>query len=171
MAGALVSTVRDGVATTGTDGHVFLKLDSGMTEAFVDRLRTVPSTPLRFCLDLVIPTMSAMRPEASPSLWPVTVVNQGISSPKARDEPRKIWKNESCGRPRLVTFSLLTAVGAYCSGMSAKDASIPPRSTGSPRGQEGGCTCQSANDNRWNKFIKMKSMCPQEFSKGKHCYN
>lgn len=32
MAGALVSAVQDKVVTTGTDGHTFLKLDSGMTD-------------------------------------------------------------------------------------------------------------------------------------------
>merc|ERR1712127_162 len=32
MAGALVSTVQDKVITTGEDGHVFLKMDAGMTD-------------------------------------------------------------------------------------------------------------------------------------------
>ena len=32
MAGALVSTVQDKVSTTGDSGHIFLKLDAGMTD-------------------------------------------------------------------------------------------------------------------------------------------
>merc|ERR1712232_887894 len=32
MAGALVSTVQDKVSTSGDSGHVFLKLDAGMTD-------------------------------------------------------------------------------------------------------------------------------------------
>jgi diaminopimelate decarboxylase len=117
MAGALVSTVQDKVFTTGKDGHVFLKLDSGMTDV--------------------------LRPSLYGAIHPITILPGSGKEEDVGDESEAVIISGHCcesgdiltpkpGEPEdLAERSLRKAEigdilvmdgsGAYCSGMSAKN--------------------------------------------------
>jgi diaminopimelate decarboxylase len=117
MAGALVSTVQDKVFTTGESGHVFLKLDAGMTDV--------------------------LRPSLYGAIHPITVFPQsGKSSDVGSDKESVVVVGHCCesgdlmtpqpGEPEKLGERLLRKAeigdilivdgsGAYCSGMSTKN--------------------------------------------------
>lgn len=117
MAGALVSTVQDKVSTTGTDGHVFLKLDSGMTDV--------------------------LRPSLYGAVHPITVLPGSGNPDDVGDETEAVIVAGHCcesgdiltpkpGEPEdleerhlrkasIGDLLIIDGSGAYCSGMSAKN--------------------------------------------------
>ena len=116
MSGALVSTVQDKVST-GADGHVFLKLDAGMTDV--------------------------LRPSLYGAIHPMTVLpGSGLTLDVGSEQESVVVVGHCCesgdlmtpepGQPeslaeRLVRKAAIGDVlvmdgsGAYCSGMSSKN--------------------------------------------------
>jgi len=117
MAGALVSTVQDKVFTTGEDGHIFLKLDSGMTDV--------------------------LRPSLYGAVHPITVFpGSGKSDDVGADTEEAVVVGHCCESGDLMTpkagapeelaeyafrkaeigdIVVMDGSGAYCSGMSTKN--------------------------------------------------
>jgi diaminopimelate decarboxylase len=117
MAGALVSTVQDKVLTTGPSGHVFLKLDAGMTDV--------------------------LRPSLYGAVHPMTVLPQSGSVGDIGTAQESVVVVGHCcesgdlmtpapGAPEELSERLLRTAeigdilvidgsGAYCSGMSSKN--------------------------------------------------
>jgi len=117
MAGALISTVQDKVATTGDSGHVFLKLDSGMTDVLRPSLYGAvhPITLL---------PRSGKESDVGSETEDVVVVGHCCESgdlmtpvdgsPEELGE-RKLRKAE------VGDIVVMDGCGAYCSGMSTKN--------------------------------------------------
>ena len=117
MAGAVVSTIQDKVFTTGDSGHVFLKLDAGMTDV--------------------------LRPSLYGAIHPITIFPQsGKSEDVGTDKESVVVVGHCCesgdlmtpqpGEPEKLGERLLRKAeigdilvidgsGAYCSGMSSKN--------------------------------------------------
>lgn len=117
MAGAVVSTVQDKVETRGDDGHVFLKLDAGMTDV--------------------------LRPSLYGAVHPLTILpGSGLSADVGKDAESVVVVGHCCesgdlmtpapGEPEQLEERLLRRAdigdlvvmdgsGAYCSGMSTKN--------------------------------------------------
>ena len=117
MAGALVSTVQDKVMTTGESGHVFLKLDAGMTDV--------------------------LRPSLYGAVHPMTVLPGSGKSADIGDERESVVVVGHCcesgdlmtpapGEPEALAeralrkaeigdLLIMDGSGAYCSGMSTKN--------------------------------------------------
>jgi diaminopimelate decarboxylase len=117
MAGALVSTVQDKVTTLGEGGHVFLKLDAGMTDV--------------------------LRPSLYGAVHPITLLpGSGRSSDVGSDTENVVVVGHCCESGDLMTplpgeaeslgevalrraaigdILVMDGSGAYCSGMSAKN--------------------------------------------------
>jgi len=124
MAGALVSTVQDKVLTTGEDGHIFLKLDAGMTDI--------------------------LRPSLYGAVHPITILPQsGKTEDVGTDAESVVVVGHCCesgdlmtpapGEPETLGERLLRKAsigdmlimdgsGAYCSGMSTKNYNSFPES-------------------------------------------
>mmetsp|Transcript_1596 Transcript_1596/g.2272 ORF Transcript_1596/g.2272 Transcript_1596/m.2272 type:complete len:492 (+) Transcript_1596:160-1635(+) len=116
MAGAIVSTVQDKVETTGEDGHIFLKLDAGMTDV--------------------------LRPSLYGAVHPITVLPASGNSADIGSETEDVVVVGHCcesgdlmtpkpGEPEALGERMLRKAtigdilvmdgsGAYCAGMSAK---------------------------------------------------
>jgi len=117
MAGALVSTVQDKVFTTGEGGHVFLKLDSGMTDV--------------------------LRPSLYGAIHPMTILpGTGKSEDVGSEEESVVVVGHCCESGDLMTpesglpeslaeralrkaeigdLLVMDGSGAYCAGMSTKN--------------------------------------------------
>ena len=117
MAGALVSTVQDKVFTTGDAGHVFLKLDAGMTDV--------------------------LRPSLYGAVHPMTILPGSGKTEDVGDETESVVVVGHCcesgdlmtpepGEPEALSERLLRKAeigdvlvidgsGAYCSAMSTKN--------------------------------------------------
>jgi len=117
MAGALVSTVQDKVFTTGESGHVFLKLDSGMTDV--------------------------LRPSLYGAIHPITILpGSGLSADVGSEAENVVVVGHCCESGDLMTpkpgepedlaertlrkaeigdIAVMDGSGAYCSGMSTKN--------------------------------------------------
>jgi len=117
MAGALVSTVQDKVFTTGDSGHVFLKLDAGMTDVLRPSLygASHPTT--------ILPG-SGNSEDLGDETEDVVVVGHCCESgdlmtpvPGSPEElgERKLRKAE------IGDILVMDGSGAYCSGMSSKN--------------------------------------------------
>ena len=116
-AGSLVATVQDKVKTTGPGGHVFLKLDAGMTEVLRPSLYGAQH-PL-----VVVPADPA-RDGGGGAVEPAVVVGHCCESgdllsclpgdPEALDDRRLA----ACEAGDLL---VVEGAGAYCSGMATKN--------------------------------------------------
>jgi diaminopimelate decarboxylase len=117
MAGAVLSTVQDKVFTTGQDGHVFLKLDSGMTDV--------------------------LRPSLYGAIHPITVLPGSGKIEDIGEETEAVIVAGHCcesgdiltpkpGEPEALEerhlrkaaigdILIIDGSGAYCSGMSSKN--------------------------------------------------
>merc|ERR1712032_66694 len=117
MAGALISTVQDKVVTTGDSGHVFLKLDSGMTDV--------------------------LRPSLYGAVHPITLFpGSGEGNDVGSETEDVVVVGHCCESGDLMTpvdgspeelaerklrkaevgdFVVMDGSGAYCSGMSTKN--------------------------------------------------
>mmetsp|Transcript_114318 Transcript_114318/g.328418 ORF Transcript_114318/g.328418 Transcript_114318/m.328418 type:complete len:478 (-) Transcript_114318:60-1493(-) len=117
MAGALVSTIQDKVFTTGDSGHVFLKLDAGMTDV--------------------------LRPSLYGAIHPITIFpGSGKSSDVGSETENVVVVGHCCESGDLMTpkpgepedlaertlrlaeigdIAVMDGSGAYCSGMSTKN--------------------------------------------------
>merc|ERR1712038_265321 len=117
MAGALVSTVQDKVITTGEDGHVFLKMDAGMTDV--------------------------LRPSLYGAIHPITILPGSGDSADVGDESESVVVVGHCcesgdlmtpqeGEPEALgeralrkaaigDIIVMDGSGAYCAGMSTKN--------------------------------------------------
>jgi diaminopimelate decarboxylase len=122
MAGALISTVQDKVFTTGENGHVFLKLDAGMTDV--------------------------LRPSLYGAVHPITVLPGSGKSVDVGDETESVVVVGHCcesgdlmtpeaGQPESLAereyrkasigdILIMDGSGAYCSGMSSKNYNSYP---------------------------------------------
>lgn len=117
MAGALVTTVQDKVFTTGESGHVFLKLDAGMTDVLRPSLYGAihPMT--------VLPK-SGNAADVGEESEDVVVVGHccesgDLMTPKPGEpedlEARTLMKAE------IGDVLVIDGSGAYCSGMNTKN--------------------------------------------------
>jgi len=117
MAGALVSSVQDKVATTGEGGHVFLKMDAGMTDV--------------------------LRPSLYGAIHPITILPGSGDSADVGDETESVVVVGHCcesgdlmtpkeGEPEAIgerelrkasigDIIVMDGSGAYCAGMSTKN--------------------------------------------------
>jgi len=124
MAGALVSTIQDKVFTTGESGHIFLKLDAGMTDV--------------------------LRPSLYGAVHPMTLFpGSGDSTDLGSEQESVVVVGHCCesgdlmtpepGEPEALAERLLRKAnvgdilvmdgsGAYCSGMSTKHYNSFPES-------------------------------------------
>lgn len=134
MAGALVSTVQDKMFTTGQDGHVFLKLDSGMTDV--------------------------LRPSLYGAIHPITILPGSGKPEDVGDETEGVIIAGHCcesgdiltpkpGAPEdleeralrkaeIGDILVMDGSGAYCSGMSAKNYNSFPEAPEILVDKEGG---------------------------------
>jgi len=133
-AGALVSTVQDRVETTGEDGHVFLKLDAGMTDV--------------------------LRPSLYGAVHPLTVLpGSGKSEDVGENTEDVVVVGHCCESGDLMTpmpgepeelgertlrkaspgdILVMDGSGAYCSGMSTKHYNSFPEAAEVMLDKEGG---------------------------------
>lgn len=117
MAGALVSSIQDKVATTGDAGHVFLKMDAGMTDV--------------------------LRPSLYGAIHPLTIFPGSGDSNDVGDESESVVVVGHCcesgdlmtpkeGEPEAIgerdlrkadigDIIVMDGSGAYCAGMSTKN--------------------------------------------------
>jgi diaminopimelate decarboxylase len=116
MAGALVSTIQDKVETTGDGGHVFLKLDAGMTDVLRPSLYGAvhPMT--------VLPGSGKTADVGTATENVVVVGHCCESGDLMTPQP---GEPESLGERTLRQASIgdvliMDGSGAYCSGMSTK---------------------------------------------------
>ena len=117
MGGALVSTIQDKVFTTGDSGHIFLKLDAGMTDVLRPSLYGAihPMT--------VLPASGKLEDVGS-EMEDVVVVGHccesgDLMTPKP-GEPEALAER-SLRKAQIGDILVIDGSGAYCSGMSAKN--------------------------------------------------
>src|SRR5699024_6891572 len=112
-AGAIVSTVQD-IVDTGSAGHTFLKLDTGMTEILRPSLYGAQH-PL-----IVVPANENKTRETATSLVVGHCCESGDILTPAPDQPEVL-------QPRPLTKAehgdllVIEGTGAYCSSMPAKN--------------------------------------------------
>ena len=116
MSGALVSTIQDKVSTTGEDGHVFLKLDAGMTDVLRPSLYGAihPMT--------ILPG-SGKAADVGSEQEEVVVVGHccesgDLMTPKP-GEPEDLAER-TLRKAEIGDVMIMDGSGAYCSGMSTK---------------------------------------------------
>jgi len=115
MAGALVSTVQDKVTTTGDDGHIFLKLDAGMT----DVLR--PSLYGAVHPMAVLPSTGSDATEDEESVVVVGhCCESGDLMTPAPGEPEQLAERV-LRKAEIGDLLIMDGSGAYCAGMSTKN--------------------------------------------------
>lgn len=117
MSGALVSTVQDKVTTTGEGGHIFLKMDAGMTDV--------------------------LRPSLYGAIHPITILpGSGQSEDVGSEQESAVVVGHCCESGDLMTplegepeslgertlrkaeigdIIVMDGSGAYCAGMSTKN--------------------------------------------------
>lgn len=122
MAGALVSTVQDKVSTTTEDGHVFLKLDAGMT----DVLR--PS--LYGAIHPITIFPSSGKSEDIGSEMESTVVvghccESGDLMTPQEGQPESL-SERTARKADIGDLLVMDGSGAYCSAMSTKNYNSYP---------------------------------------------
>ena len=117
MAGALVTTIQDKVLTTGDSGHIFLKLDSGMTDVLRPSLYGAihPMTLL---------PGSGDSADIGSHIEDVVVVGHccesgDLMTPEA-GEPESLAER-SLRKAEIGDILIMDGSGAYCSGMSTKN--------------------------------------------------
>ena len=115
MAGALISTVQDKVSTTGDGGHIFLKLDAGMTDVLRPSLYGAvhPMT--------VLPSASSDSSDEEESVVVVGhCCESGDLMTPAPAEPEQLAER-MLRKAEIGDLLVLDGSGAYCSGMSTKN--------------------------------------------------
>lgn len=117
MAGALVSSVQDKVATTGEGGHVFLKMDAGMTDVLRPSLYGAIHP-------LTILPGSGDSADVGDETESVVVVGHccesgDLMTPK-EGEPEAIGERE-LRKASIGDIIVMDGSGAYCAGMSTKN--------------------------------------------------
>uniref|UniRef100_A0A7S2YLN9 Orn/DAP/Arg decarboxylase 2 C-terminal domain-containing protein n=2 Tax=Entomoneis paludosa TaxID=265537 RepID=A0A7S2YLN9_9STRA len=124
MAGALVTTVQDKVTTTGEGGHVFLKLDAGMTDVLRPSLYGAvhPIT--------VLPSSGDVADVGSETEDVVVVghccESGDLMTPKP-GEPEDLAER-TLRQAAIGDLLIMDGSGAYCSGMSTKNYNSFPES-------------------------------------------
>ncbi|KAL7562113.1 hypothetical protein ACA910_019858 [Epithemia clementina (nom. ined.)] len=122
MAGALVSTIQDKVSTktttsNGEEGHVFLKLDSGMTDVLRPSLYGAVHP-------MTIFPASGLAQDVGSETEPVVVVGHCCESgdllTPQPGEPEQLAERE-LRKAHIGDILVVDGSGAYCSGMSAKN--------------------------------------------------
>lgn len=117
MAGALVSRIQDKVHTTGEDGHVFLKMDAGMT----DVLR--PSLYGAIHPITILPG-SGETSDVGEETESVVVVGHCCESgdlmTPQEGEPEALGERE-LRKAEIGDIIVMDGSGAYCAGMSTKN--------------------------------------------------
>lgn len=116
MAGSLVATVQD-IATTGSQGHAFLKLDTGMTEVLRPSLYGAQH-----------PLVLVKHPEreawsTAPGGEYVVVghcCESGDLLTPAPDSPETITRRHLGADAAIGDLVVIEGAGAYCSSMSTK---------------------------------------------------
>merc|ERR1712127_797346 len=117
MAGALVSTVPDKVVTTGEDGHVFLKMDAGMTDVLRPSLYGAihPMT--------ILPGSGETSDVGDESESVVVVghcCESGDLMTPLPGEPESLGEREM-RKATIGDIIVMDGSGAYCAGMSTKN--------------------------------------------------
>jgi len=117
MSGALVSTVQDKVVTTGDSGHVFLKLDAGMTDVLRPSLYGAihPMT--------VLPGSGKEEDVGSETESAVVVghcCESGDLMTPAPGQPEAL-EERVMRKAEIGDILVIDGSGAYCSGMSTKN--------------------------------------------------
>lgn len=117
MAGALVSSVQDKVVTTGEGGHVFLKMDAGMTDVLRPSLYGAIHP-------LTILPGSGDSADVGDDSESVVVVGHccesgDLMTPK-EGEPEAIGEREM-RKASIGDVIVMDGSGAYCAGMSTKN--------------------------------------------------
>jgi len=117
MSGALVSTVKDKVVTTGDSGHVFLKLDAGMTDVLRPSLYGAihPMT--------VLPGSGKEEDVGSETESAVVVghcCESGDLMTPAPGQPEAL-EERVMRKAEIGDILVIDGSGAYCSGMSTKN--------------------------------------------------
>lgn len=117
MAGALVSTVQDKVVTTGEDGHVFLKMDAGMTDVLRPSLYGAIHP-------LTILPGSGNTADVGDETESVVVVGHCCESGDLMTplpgEPESLGEREM-RKATIGDIIVMDGSGAYCAGMSTKN--------------------------------------------------
>jgi diaminopimelate decarboxylase len=116
MAGALISTIQDKVQTTGEGGHVFLKLDAGMTDVLRPSLYGAvhPIT--------ILPGSGQTADVGSASENVVVVghcCESGDLMTPMPGEPESLGER-TLRKACIGDLLVMDGSGAYCSGMSTK---------------------------------------------------
>ena len=118
-AGALVSTIQD-ITSTGSEGHSFLKLDSGMTEILRPSLYGAQH-----------PIVTLPKEGSGNESLPYVVVGHCCESgdllTPAENQPEVLAPRE-LAVPQVGDLCVIEGVGAYCSAMSAKNYNSFPES-------------------------------------------
>lgn len=117
MAGALVSSVQDKVITTGDGGHVFLKMDAGMTDVLRPSLYGAVHP-------LTILPGSGKTEDVGSDTESVVVVGHCCESGDLMTplpgEPESLGEREM-RKAEIGDIIVMDGSGAYCAGMSTKN--------------------------------------------------
>ena len=112
--GALVTKVQD-IATTGADGHTFLKLDSGMTELLRPSLYGAQH-PIVLCKH----DGSAATGASNEYILVGHCCESGDLVTPAPDEPETLLPRSLGGAAEIGDIVCIEGSGAYCSSMATK---------------------------------------------------
>lgn len=117
MAGALVSTVQDKVFTTGDAGHVFLKMDAGMTDVLRPSLYGAihPLTIFPGSGDT-----NDVGDEAESAVVVGHCCESGDLMTPQEGEPEALGER-SLRKADIGDIIIMDGSGAYCAGMSTKN--------------------------------------------------
>lgn len=127
-AGAILASIQDIVAT-GSDGHLFYKLDSGMTEILRPSLYGAQH-------GIRVIGKSMGKGERRPALVVGHCCESGDILTPAPDEPEVLAPRE-LPVAEVGDFCLITGAGAYCAAMPAKNYNSFPESPEVLRSVEG----------------------------------
>merc|ERR1740139_120233 len=124
MAGALITTIQDKVATTTEDGHLFLKIDSGMTDVLRPSLYGAIHPITLF-------PGSGKTEEIGMETEDVIVVGHccesgDLMTPKP-GEPEDLARR-TLRKAEIGDLLVMDGSGAYCAGMSTKNYNSFPES-------------------------------------------
>jgi len=113
--GALVTKVQD-LVTTGSEGHTFLKLDSGMTELLRPSLYGAQHPVI-----LVPGSEGASSSDPTKYIMVGHCCESGDLVTPAPDEPEVLLPRALSGAANLDDLLVIEGSGAYCSSMSTKN--------------------------------------------------
>ena len=113
-AGSLVTKVQD-IATTGAEGHTFLKLDSGMTEVLRPSLYGAQH-PI-----VLVPAAGAPAGGETDYIVVGHCCESGDLVTPAPDEPETLSRRALGGAASRDDLLVIEGSGAYCSSMATKN--------------------------------------------------